>query len=339
MINSAVIFTTHDTASSDKFTDIISRNKFGTKIMFIGDEVHAIGSENQRKALLDEYEYRVGLSATPERMFDDNGTSVIRDYFGSKSFEFTIADALNTINPVTGRPFLNRFRYTPVFVSLTDEEKRKYKRINQQIAMLKSQEDYDEDQLQRLYDRRAEIGKNAQNKYAALENLIDHMNPEQIFDTILFVTDKQIETSFDILTSRKIKRAKITENESASRHVGRDGNTERQEIISQFVGRKLQVLVGIKCLDEGIDIPNARIAILMASSTNPREFVQRVGRVIRQAPEKPISEIYDFVVDSDDAVLLSKEARRAKLIAQNSVNYDEVRKAFESKGADFNAYQ
>ena len=339
MINSAVIFTTHDTASSDKFTDIISRNKFGTKIMFIGDEVHAIGSENQRKALLDEYEYRVGLSATPERMFDDNGTSVIRDYFGSKSFEFTIADALNTINPVTGRPFLNRFRYTPVFVSLTDEEKRKYKRINQQIAMLKSQEDYDEDQLQRLYDRRAEIGKNAQNKYAALENLIDHMNPEQIFDTILFVTDKQIETSFDILTSRKIKRAKITENESASRHVGRYGNTERQEIISQFVGRKLQVLVGIKCLDEGIDIPNARIAILMASSTNPREFVQRVGRVIRQAPEKPISEIYDFVVDSDDAVLLSKEARRAKLIAQNSVNYDEVRKAFESKGADFNAYQ
>lgn len=128
-----------------------------------------------------------------------------------------------------------------------------------------------------MYDRRAEIGKNAQNKYAALENLIDHMNPEQIFDTILFVTDKQIETSFDILTSRKIKRAKITENESASRHVGRDGNTERQEIISQFVGRKLQVLVGIKCLDEGIDIPNARIAILMASSTNPREFVQRVG--------------------------------------------------------------
>ena len=118
--------------------------------------------------------------------------------------------------------------------------------------------------------------------------------------------------------------------------MGRDGNTERQEIISQFVGRKLQVLVGIKCLDEGIDIPNARIAILMASSTNPREFVQRVGRVIRQAPEKPISEIYDFVVDSD---LLRKEARRAKLIAQNSVNYDEVRKAFESKGADFNAYQ
>ena len=95
-IKNAIIFTTHDTASSDKFIDIIQKNKYDTKILFVGDEVHATGSAKQRNALLPAYEYRIGLSATPERMFDEGGTSLIREYFGSKTFEFTIADALNT---------------------------------------------------------------------------------------------------------------------------------------------------------------------------------------------------------------------------------------------------
>lgn len=163
-IKTAIIFTTHATASDDKFIRIIRDTKYFTKILFIGDEVHATGSAKQRKALLPEYEYRIGLSATPERMFDEGGTSLIRDYFGGKSFEFTIADALNTKNPLTDRPFLNAFRYYPIFVPLTDGESKRYAKISQQIAILKSQEDYDPDDLQKLYDRRADISKMLQTK-------------------------------------------------------------------------------------------------------------------------------------------------------------------------------
>lgn len=342
-IKTAIIFTTHDTASSERFVNIIRKNKYNTKILFIGDEVHATGAAKQRNALLSEYDYRIGLSATPERMFDEGGTSLIREYFGNKSFEFTIADALKTINPLTGKPFLNTFSYHPIFVRLTESESKKYGKISQLIAILKAKDNYDPDELQRLYDRRAEIGKNAENKFEALANLLDSMVPETIQDTILFVSDKQIQRGFDILSSRKIKRAKITESESASKVVNDEGDTERQEIIAQFVRRQLQVLVGIKCLDEGIDIPNARVAILMASSTNPREFVQRVGRVIRQAPDKQPSEIYDFIAvpyEGDAGTgLLEKEARRAAHIAANAINYDEVKALFLENGVDLDANQ
>lgn len=340
-IKTAIIFTTHDTASSERFVNIVRKNKYNTKILFVGDEVHATGSAKQRNALLPEYDYRIGLSATPERMFDEGGTSLIREYFGKKSFEFTIADALKTINPLTGKPFLNTFSYHPIFVRLTESESKKFGKVSQLIAILKAKDNYDPDELQRLYDRRAEIGKNAENKFEALANLLDSMVPDTIQDTILFVSDKQIQRGFQILSSRKIKRAKITENESASKVVNDEGDTERQEIIAQFVRRQLQVLVGIKCLDEGIDIPNARVAILMASSTNPREFVQRVGRVIRPAPNKQPSEIYDFIVvpyeGGAGTGLLEKEARRAVYIAVNAINYDEVKASFLENGVDLDA--
>ena len=339
-IRTAIIFTTHATASDSKFVDVILKNKFKTKILFIADEVHATESAKQRDALLPEYDYRIGLSATPERMFDEGGTSLIRNYFGDKSFEFTIADALSTINPLTGRSFLNHFTYHPIFVELTPSENKRFNKYSQQIAILKAQDEYDPDDLQKLYDRRAAVSKNAEGKYYALSKLFDQLIPDSIVDTILFVSDKQIKGAFDILSEKHIKRAKITERESASKVVNNDGDTERQEIISQFNQRQLQVLVGIKCLDEGIDIPNARIAILMSSSTNPREFVQRVGRVIRQAVNKKTSEIYDFIAFSDSAAgLLEKEAKRAQLIAVNADNYNEVREAFSQRGVNLDANQ
>lgn len=337
-IQNAVIYTTHATASDKKFIDIITTNKYGTKILFVCDEVHATGASKQRNALLDEYEYRIGLSATPDRMFDDEGTNLIREYFGNKSFEFTIRDALNTINPLTGKPFLNQFEYHPIFVDLTESESKQYAKLSQKIAILKSKEEYDPDELERLYDRRSRISKNAENKLSALRNLLIELGPGTITDTILFATDVQIEPSFQIMGELHIKRAKITEEESASKVVNADGDTERQEIIQQFSRHQLQVLVGIKCLDEGIDIKNARIAILMASSTNPREFVQRVGRVIRPSVGKPTSQIYDFIVSLVGTTsLLEKEGRRANYIAQNALNYDNVKKEFLAREVDISA--
>ena len=339
-IKTAIVFTTHATASDPKFVDVILKNKFKTKILFIADEVHATGSAKQRDALLPEYDYRIGLSATPERMFDEGGTSLIRNYFGDKSFEFTIADALSTINPLTGRSFLNHFTYHPIFVELTPSENKLFNKYSQQIAILKAQDEYDPDDLQKLYDRRAAVSKNAEGKYEALNRLLGKLNPERIVDTILFVSDKQIKKSFDILSDRHIKRAKITEQESTSKIVNNSGDTERQEIISQFNHRQLQVLVGLKWLDEGIDIPNARIAILMSNSTNPREFIQRVGRVIRQAEGKQLSEIYDFIATSDSVDgLLKKESQRAQLIAVNADNYKEVKEAFSQRGVNLDANQ
>ena len=343
-IQTAIVYTTHTTASKESFINIVKRNKYDTEILFICDEVHAIGSGQQRKAMLPEYEYRIGLSATPERMFDAGGTQRIREYFGNDSFEFTIHDALHTINPSTNQPFLNQFRYYPIFVNLTHAETKKYANYTRQIALLLQQEDVDEEELQRLYDRRAKVGKNAENKFAEFEALLDRMNPPEIKDTIVFVSDQQIGRCFDIMSEKKIRRAKITESESADKIVNEDGESERQEIISQFKRRDLQILVGMKCLDEGIDIKNARVAILMSNSTNPREYVQRVGRVIRTMPGKDISEIYDFIIVPDESAssgmgVLEKEGHRSQQIAVNALNYEDVRRAFEERGVILDADQ
>lgn len=335
MYNNAILYTTHDTVSSSRFVDIINRNAGCTNIMFICDEVHAIGSGHQREALLDKYKYRVGLSATPERMFDEKGTGIIREYFGGKSYEFTIKDALGRINPMTGRPFLNPFYYHPVFVDLTDEEMNRYSKISKQIAVLMAQDDIDREDLDKLMIKRANILKNAKLKDSVLEDIILQLNKNgDIKDTIIFETEKKIDSTLNMLSSHAITRCKITEEESAKKKLGIRGNTEREEYIEQFREGKVQVLVGIKCLDEGIDITTARTAILVASSTNPREYVQRVGRVIRPAPGKKESHIYDLIVNptGGDSLILEKEARRAFQIAENAINKDEVRDIFKKCG-------
>ena len=340
--NNGIIYTTHNTASSNDFTNIIKNYGNGINILFICDEVHGIASDKQKLALLDIYQYRIGLSATPERMYDEVGTNLIRTYFGNRSFEFSIKDALNTINPLTGMPFLNHFYYYPCFVYLNDKELAKYKDYSRKIAVVKSQEDCDEELLNRFYIERAEILKNAEGKLVEVENIIDHLNQfEKIQDTIIFAGHKQIEDVLIMLGKKGIIRSKVTDEESTSKIVGVHGNTEREETIDQFRNGNVQVIVGMKCLDEGIDIKNARIAILMASSTNPREYVQRIGRVIRITKGKKPSIIYDLIVttlqnDITNSKILAKEGNRVKQIACNAINYDEVKEIFLKNGVDLN---
>lgn len=338
LFNNGIIYTTHATCSDEKFIKIINDNKGDLKVLFICDEVHGIGSSKQRNALLPLYDYRIGLSATPERMFDDGGTNMIREYFGNKSFEFTIYQALHTKNPITDKPFLNRYLYKPVFVDLNDKEMLKYKKLTQNIIYLKNQDTYDEKDLNILYTRRANILKNAEYKFDEYVNVINELQHHgHIKDTISFVTEKQMPEVMNYLAEQGIVREKITEEESATKKVTNDGLTERQNIIRNFKEGNCQILLGLKCLDEGIDIPNARIAILLASSTNPREYIQRVGRVIRQSPDKDISIIYDLIVAPNDGSessrqILEKEWRRANVIAQNAENYEIVKQIFKLRG-------
>lgn len=342
-ISNCIIYTTHDTAASGAFIKIIKEHKRNAKFLFVCDEVHAIGSEHQKDALLDFYDYRIGLSATPERMYDEAGTNYIKEYFGNKSFEFSIHDALTTINPLTNKPFLNQFYYYPVFVGLNDDEQNKYNDFSRKIAYLMNKKDDipDQEEINRLMTRRADILKNAVEKLPCVSGIVDEINSkEKIQNTIIFATDKQIEPLLIMLSNKMITRSKITENESASKKMGINNLTEREEIIEQFKRGKVQVLLGIKCLDEGIDIQNARIAILMASSTNPREYVQRIGRVIRPGKNKKFSIIYDLIVNPDDNGnnnIIRKEARRAFMIAKNAINADEVQTLFKKMGVSEHA--
>lgn len=295
-----------------------------------------------RKGLLDIYNYRIGLSATPSRWYDESGTEKIDKYFGSKSFEFSIADALNKINPLTGKTFLVNYYYKLSFVELTDQEIINYIKLSSDVSKLrnynKTSDEYAK-RTEKLLFKRANIIKNAENKYHELEKILK--NIDTIQDIIIFVSDEQINTVLEILNSMHIPEHKLTQEEGTISDSRYNGKTERQYIIEKFKEGYYKVLVAIKVLDEGIDIPSACIAILMASSTNPREYVQRIGRVIRQYPGKMYAIIYDISIkpcfdriDSQEIIefekaIREKEKVRLKEIAINAINNSEALIAIE----------
>lgn len=331
--DTAIIYTTHITCSKEDFIQRLKKRKSNIKTLFIGDEVHGLGATKTRLGLLEEYDYRVGLSATPSRWFDESGTYLLEEYFGNESFEFSISDALTTINPLTGKTFLVNYYYNIEFVKLDDDEIQSYKKLSSDIRKLKlckqKSEDY-ADIIERLLFKRANIIKNAINKYEKLQEILHNM--EKIEDLIIFVSSEQLEGVLKILSDMKVPAHKLTQNEGTTPNPIYNGLTEREYIINKFKERKYKVLVAIKCLDEGIDIPSASKAILMANSTNPREYVQRIGRVIRQNKDKKYAVIYDISIepsynriDDEDIrtfekMVCAKERIRLEEIALNAIN-------------------
>lgn len=279
---------------------------------------------------MEEYDYRIGLSATPKRMFDDEGTENLMRYFGNNPFEFTIAEAMSTINPRTGYPFLNPYNYHPVFVYLDDKEGEDYNKLTRRITIEKHKKEPDWAKINKMYNTRARFLKNAKVKPEVLRGLIEKMNPRAIKNTIIFTSDRHIDDIMINLKRQGVRPGKITENVSARSKKGM--SSERTVEINAFNAGERGCLVGINCLNEGIDIKAARTAIIMSSSTNEREYIQRIGRVIRYAPGKPVSEIYDFITCLPDGTIPLGEINRAASIAENSSNEEEVIGIFARKG-------
>lgn len=333
--NHCIIYTTHNTASSDSFISILSNNASPkTVLTFVGDEVHWLGAKTLRKALLPIYEYRIGLSATPSRWFDDAGTHLLENYFGDNHYEFTMKDALAEINPITGMHFLIDYMYLVSRISLNEEEGQRYSELTEKISKLYRMRENDPEAAEaydRLLQKRAEIIKNANNKYSILSNILDKMIEEgQLENLIIFVSPQQKKTVLEMLESKGVVHHQLTQEEGNVPRKEFCGLTERQYIIKLFKEKKYQALVAIKCMDEGIDIPTACRGILMSSSTNPREYVQRIGRIIRQDKNKKLAYLYDICVESSgslseelqdiDAKIRANERKRLQEIAANAIN-------------------
>ncbi|MGN1304127.1 MAG: DEAD/DEAH box helicase family protein [Oscillospiraceae bacterium] len=294
-----VVYTTHDICHSEKFLHKLQNSSSRITKFLIGDEVHGMGAGKMKNALVEDYTYRLGLSATPQRWFDDAGSKLIEEYFGNDSFVFSIEDALREHNPLTGKTFLVNYHYHPRFITMTDDELEEYKKLTEKIRKASCYSKNEENEwLQRLRFQRAGIEKKARNKYNELKRILDEIG-EDISDTIIFVDPGQINEVMRILASRNITATPYTQQQGTKPSARYGGLSERDYIIEYFKIKKYQVLVAIKCLDEGIDIPSAKRAIVMASSTNPREYVQRIGRIIRQAPGKYQADIYDMIIKPD----------------------------------------
>lgn len=331
MVKEAVLFlfTTHRTLSSQSFIDIILSNSRISKTMLVCDEVHGIGARKSRKALIDQYKFRLGLSATPERWFDDIGSDAIFGFFDKIVYSFPIKQALIDRNPLTGKPYLCRYNYYPIFVTLTDDELEQYHELTKKIIMQMSNRNREENDLYELFlFKRANVYKKASQKLIALEKLMDSTD---IGNSIIFTCDRHMDAVKTILSQRGITFHSFTEDQGTTPEARFNFLTEREHIIEKFVEGLYSVLISIKCLDEGIDIPSADKAIIMTSGGNPREYIQRIGRVIRQHESKKIAYIYDFIVKprfkkldplygNIEKKIFEKELDRAREIASTATN-------------------
>lgn len=320
------------------------------KVLLIADEAHNMGSPQILKRLNKIiYLRRIGLSATPERQYEPETNDKIFSFFGAKeqfTFEYSMEDAIK--NGV-----LCKYYYFPHMVRLTETEMDEYIdlsiRISKYFNYSKECFDKQDEVLKRLLLARKRIIHKAQNKVGVFRSIMEERfkekgdlkysliyvpegnKPDYIEDSDIFDKHEQIED--DALSDHLIDVftqvvSDIDKYVTVKRFVS--GQADRDAVLRDFASGKLQVLTSMKCLDEGVDVPRSEMAVFCASTGNPRQFIQRRGRVLRTHPDKHMAVLHDLVVIPEvgsncdsfkmEQILLRNELIRVKNFAMLSEN-------------------
>ena len=274
-----IVISTYKAFFSPKFKNFLSTLKLPS--MIVADEVHNLGTKSSLGRLPEQSSYRLGLSATPERFMDEEGTRGIFEYFGDVVYSLSLKDAIFKLKVLT------RYNYVIHTVQLTENEFEDYRNITKKIAMLlsKNRNAFFTEDFEKLLRDRANILNNASLKLAKLKEILSsfadfdkmlvYCSPSQLNDV-----NNMLVNEFDIISHQITWREK---------------NNIRQDILSKFEGGIYQAITAIRCLDEGLDVPALNSAIILASSSNPKEFTQRRGRVLRKAEGKKKALIIDLM--------------------------------------------
>jgi superfamily II DNA or RNA helicase len=301
-----VVIAIQNTASMPRFHEVIDPLiALSSGALLVADEVHALGAPYFRKALRPGFSARLGLSATPNRWFDDAGTDLLLEYFGGVVFIFGIHEALNWIDPETGQTPLCPYEYEPVFVDLSDKEFADYLTLSKKISELiqmgaeitrgSAEKSSLDEELEAATFARSDILKSAEFKSDALAGVVSRF--PRLKNCLVYCTDRdQMAQATSVLNDFGLVYKLFTGEEGTFPVSKYGGKSEREWILDDFTAGRTQVLVAMKCLDEGVDIPSAQVGIIMASTTNPREFIQRRGRLLRRAEGKDRARIFDLVV-------------------------------------------
>lgn len=263
------------------------------------DEAHNFGAKKQIACMSEKFNYRLALSATIVRHHDEYGTQRLFDYFGDKCIEYTLKQAI-----LDGK--LTPYFYYPVLVSFNEEELHEYVEITDKVAKILKKVPHGDDlpqSAERLLIKRARIIAGAQEKVTKLKEVIaPYRNDNHL---LVYCGATRVESTFkneagvDGDEQRQIDEVTALLGNSLGMRVTQftaaEDSKQRELIKDKFSNGEIQALVAIKCLDEGMNIPGIETAFILASSTNPKEYIQRRGRVLRKAPGKRYAKIYDFI--------------------------------------------
>jgi len=286
------IVVSNATFASQAFQSLLQRAPQNT--LLIADEVHNLGAGHLRKCLPSRVPFRLGLSATPERKYDPSGTLRLEEYFGQPVFRYTLKQAL-------ADGVLCRYFYRPILVRLDDDEFDRYLELTRRIGqLLRDGDDNGESPLlQALLLKRARLLATVRDKIPKLVEIMSSLRDST--HNLVYCGDGSVEAGADESVMRQIDAVVRALGSGlgmgVARYVADTSLAKRTTLRQQFKNGTVQTLVAIRCLDEGVDIPEIRRAFLLASSTNPRQFIQRRGRILRRAPNKDYAEIFDFIVE------------------------------------------
>lgn len=307
VIDFIAVVVVNRTMESESFKACISQLD-ANDIVFIGDECHNHGSKNTSEALPDAY-YRMGLSATPFRSDNDEIDSPfpnfakqnIEAYYGGVVSEYSLGDAIND-------RVLCEYEYHIVPVYLTIEEQEEYEFLSKEISKLLStgtdgKKVTNSNQLTMLCGRRSRLLGSAKNKLVELRKLVQKIPKSERKHSLFYcgegrfsVFEQDNDPEFDGKIIERVSEILNEEGWHSSRFTSEEGRSERRSIMKNFEEGSIDALVSMKVLDEGVDVPVCDKAFILASTRNPRQYVQRRGRVLRIHKDKELALIYDFVV-------------------------------------------
>lgn len=314
-VDKVVVISVYRSSSKKEFISnlgLVKRNSF-----LIADECHYFGTTTYLHDGYNFFESRLGLSATPQRWWDKEGTQHILNYFGKVVYQYSIGEAIE-------KGALSKYEYYPVTVSLSETEYEKYRDITKKIGnLLDSEEEEDIEMLKQLRIKRMQIVKQCQMKKERLNELLSDLDDLNRSHILVYCAPSEIIEVCNLVYEQGF---------TVSRFDHMISTKARLKILDQFDKGAIQVLVAIKCLDEGVDVPSTKTAFFLASTSNPKEFIQRRGRVLRKSANKTVSTIYDFVVmgveDQTDFLyeIAVKELPRVSEFSEYAINMYSSRK-------------
>jgi superfamily II DNA or RNA helicase len=303
------IITTYATFKGVKFQSILMeffKSEFNNMVL-IADEAHNFGAPGFLKVIPNYFNKRIGLSATPERQFDDNGNTLLNEFFSCSEHEYTFEYNMKT---AIENGILCKYKYYPVIVNLEIDEQENYLKLSNELLKYIDSETgkYKEsDYVSNLLIRRKNIIHKAKNKLNALISIINTIGKENFKKAFIYVPEGiEVEYTTNEFTSEQddneihniINKYIIALYEhfqlKMAKFTGETNN--RDQILDQFKIGNLDALLAMKCLDEGVDIPQTKYAIFCSSTGNPRQYIQRRGRVLRMHESKEYAVIYDLIV-------------------------------------------
>ena len=281
-----VLVVSNDTLCTEPFIQTLTGVK--AHKLLIADECHNLGAATFSANPPDIFKYRLGLSATPVRQYDEEGTDALINYFGDICFSFTLEEAIGQC--------LTEYDYHVHFVELTSDEMREWRDLTDQIASQawRLEAGASDPYLDNLLRQRRLILETADGKIDVLAGLLDSQGPRQLRYTLIYATDKEpehLEEANRLLERRGVLFHQLTQEETRS-------SKRTKSILSAFQDGLTQVLTAKRVLDEGVNIPQIKLAYILASTTVRRQWVQRRGRLLRKcsAIGKTHAVIHDFVV-------------------------------------------